>query len=128
MTFCVGPTWTAFTWKPALCRSWVALLMFSPLTLGMGTVVPFGVPAPVETSTVTVEPEATGVPGAGDWLVMIPAGWLELLSCCTFRVMPLGCAHPAWTACASWPVRLGSGRPPATCTYTTLLDGQEVPA
>ena len=75
----------------------------------------------------TTSPGVIGAPGAGDWLVMVPCGWVLLASgtCCSWY--PPDCAWP-WASWNCWPTKSGSGGPALTAIPTGLVCGQEVPA
>src|ERR1700729_3748267 len=77
---------------------------------------------------VTPSPLVTGVFGAGDCLVIVPAGWVLLAGAgCWFSEMPFVVAHDCTAACC-WPTKFGSGGPALTVSATGLLCGHEAPA
>src|ERR1700733_9991141 len=75
---------------------------------------------------VTTSPLVTGVFGAGDCLVIVPAGWVLLAGAgCWFSEMPFACAHVCTAACC-WPTKFGSGGPALTVIATRFACGHEV--
>src|SRR6516165_1497750 len=92
------PCWT-LTWKPAVCRIWVAVCWESPMTEGTVT-------RPPDTVMVTVEPGAA-VPPPGSWLVTWPVGADEVGSDLTLTTKPLACRVDS-AAASCWPTTFGT--------------------
>src|SRR5215469_18830502 len=105
-----GPNCWPCTWKPSCSSSCLTSSYFCPRrSPGIGTC-----DGPFETFTVTVPPGATGEPALGDWLTMMPVGWL-LATCTGLSWMLLDCAQP-WMTLMSSPTRDGSDMPVTTST------------